>query len=224
MGASPEEIRRRVRDRFTRMAEDPAAAAFFPMGASSAVRLGYDSREIAALPAEATAAFSGVGHPIRLLALQPGEKVLDVGCGAGTDAFLAARLVQPGGWVLGVDRTAAMLARAVRARRARSGAVEVGAGTVPDCGARSRGVEVDARTDAGEVRFLRGEATALPVLDASVDAVISNGVFNLCLDKPAMLRELVRVLVPGGRVAMADILLEDHVTPEEVARKGAWSD
>jgi ubiquinone/menaquinone biosynthesis C-methylase UbiE len=74
------------------------------------------------------------------------------------------------------------------------------------------------------VEFLLGEAEALPLADASVDLVISNGVFNLCLDKPRVLNEVCRVLKPGGRLQMADILLEPHVTPEEVATKGSWSD
>jgi SAM-dependent methyltransferase len=210
MQESPEEIRRRILDRFTRVAEDPLSENALTVGPSIAVRLGYNPLEVAALPAEATAAFAGVGNPVRLVAPRSGEVVLDVGCGSGMDVLLVAQRVGPGGRVLGVDATPAMLVRAARAVQAWRAAQT---GPLGRSGA-----------EAGEVRFLSGDATELPVPDASVDAVISNGVFNLCLDKPAMLREAFRVLRPGGRVAMADILLEDHVTPEEVTRKGAWSD
>ena len=117
--------------------------------------------------------------------------------GGGIDAFLSAKRVGPQGSVIGVDMTPAML------RRARKAAKKGG---------------------YANVTFRHGYAEKLPVEDGAVDVVISNGVFNLCLDKPKVLGELFRVLKPGGRVQMADILLEDGVTPEEVARKGAWSD
>ena len=128
---------------------------------------------------------------------QPGQTVLDLGCGAGFDSLLAAQRVGPKGKVIGVDMTPEMIAKA-------------------RCAAESLGVM--------NIEFLLGEIEALPLADSSVDLAISNGVFNLCPDKPRVLREVFRMLKPGGRLQMADILLEPHVTPEEVASKGSWSD
>jgi ubiquinone/menaquinone biosynthesis C-methylase UbiE len=167
------------------------------VGPASARRLGYDAAEIDALPASVTESFAGVGNPLALGELRAGDTVLDLGCGAGFDSILAARRVGPGGSVLGVDFAAEMV------EKARRNAETVGA------------------TNA---EFRQGEADALPAGDGSVDVVVSNGVFNLCLDKPKVLAEVFRVLKPGGSVQMADILLHDDVTPEEVARKGTWSD
>jgi arsenite methyltransferase len=123
--------------------------------------------------------------------------VLDLGCGAGLDSLLAARRVGPTGRDIGVDMTGPMVEKA----RANASAVGV-----------------------GNAEFHRDEAERLPVDDGSVDVVISNGVFNLCPDKPRVLAEVFRVLRPSGRLQMADILLEDAVTPEEVERRGTWSD
>jgi ubiquinone/menaquinone biosynthesis C-methylase UbiE len=180
-----------------RLALDPRQERKFPVGPASAKRLGYDAREIDALPASATESFAGVGNPLDLTDLRPGEVVLDLGCGAGLDSLLAARRVGPTGTVLGVDFAAEMV------EKARRNAALVG---------------------VANVDFRPGHAEALPLPDAWADAVISNGVFNLCLDKPKVLTEVFRVLRPGGRVQMADILLKEGVTPEEVERRGTWSD
>ena len=179
------------------MARDPAGERKFPVGPDSAKRLGYDAAEINALPPRATESFAGVGNPLALGALWPGEVVLDLGCGAGMDSLLAARLVGPTGRVIGVDMTGPMV------EKARANAL-------------AAGVE--------NAEFRHGEADHLPVDDRTVDVVISNGVFNLCPDKPGVLAEVFRVLRPGGRLQMADILLKEDVTPEEVARAGEWSD
>ena len=125
--------------------------------------------------------------------LRVGETVLDLGCGAGMDSILAARRVGTSGRVIGVDVTPEMVAKATD----NAGAAGV--------------------TNA---EFHRGEADRLPVGAGTVDVVISNGVFNLCLDKPKVLAEVFRVLRPGGRVQMADVLLGDEVTPGEVEQKG----
>jgi SAM-dependent methyltransferase len=142
--------------------------------------LGYRESELAAVPKEADLGL-GCGAPVGHLALQPGETVLDLGSGPGLDALLAARLVGPAGRVIGVDMTPEMLERA-RATAARAG--------------------------AAQVEFRQGRLEALPVEDASVDAVTSNCVINLVPDKAAVFREVARVLRPGGRAVIADIVLE----------------
>ena len=144
-----------------------------------------------------TESFCGVGNPFTLGEPLPGQTVLDLGCGAGFDTLLAARRVGASGKVIGIDMTPEMIAKA------RTNADSLG---------------------VMNVEFLLGEIEDLPLPDASVDLVISNGVFNLCPDKPRVLSEVFRVLKPGGRLQMADILLEPQVTPEEVASKGSWSD
>ena len=197
MGESPEEIRTKIEDRFARVACSPQDKQAFSIGPGSAKRLGYDAAEIDALPSAVTESFAGVGNPLGLGEIAPGQTVLDLGSGAGMDSILAARRVGPSGRVIGVDVTEAMLDKARR-------------------NASSLGVE--------NVEFHRAEADALPVPEGSVDVVISNGVFNLCLDKPRVLAEVFRALKPGGRLQMADILLDDAVTPQKVELKGAWSD
>lgn len=197
MAPTPDEVRRSVADRFARIAQAPQEETKFPVGPASARALGYDPGEIAALPPSAIESFCGVGYPLGLAELRPGQVVLDLGCGAGLDCLLAARRVGPNGRVIGVDLSPAMVAKA------RHNAALLG---------------------IRNVEFLQGGIEALPVPDASVDVVMSNGVFNLCPDKPAVLAEAFRVLRPGGRLQMADILLEKGVTPQDVARLGAWSD
>lgn len=192
-----QDVRSAIKERFARVALTPLESQPFPIGPDSARRLGYDPAEIVSLPAAVTESFAGVGNPFTLGEVRSGEIVLDLGCGAGMDAILAARRVAPAGRVLGVDLTEEMAAKAAR-------------------NAQAAGVE--------NVEFLQADGENLPVQAESVDVVITNGVFNLCLDKPAVLAELFRVLRPGGRLQMADILLEDGVTQEDLARMGAWSD
>jgi arsenite methyltransferase len=190
------EIREKIRQRFVKVARSPGERQPFAIGPESAKTLGYDPDEIDALPRQVTESFAGVGNPFVLGELRVGETVLDLGCGAGMDSILAARRVGPSGRVIGVDVTPEMVAKA---------ADNAGAAGVTNA------------------EFHRGEADRLPVGDGTVDVVISNGVFNLCLDKPKVLAEVFRVLRPGGRVQMADALLADEVTPGEVEAKGEWS-
>lgn len=162
-----------------------------PAGGEATVSraLGYAAEELAALPAEADLGL-GCGAPIGHLALAPGETVLDLGSGAGIDAFLAARAVGPEGRVIGVDMTPEMLERARAAAR---------------------------REGFSQVEFRAGRLEALPVADASVDAVTSNCVINLVPDKPAVFREIARVLKPGGRMVVSDIVL-DRPLPAPLAQ------
>ncbi len=158
-------------------------------------QIGYGEGELAAVPQEADLGL-GCGAPVGYLALKPGETVLDLGSGPGLDALLAAKQVGPTGRVIGVDMTPEMLERA-RATAARAGATHV--------------------------EFRHGRLEALPVEDASVDAVTSNCVINLVPDKSAVFREVARVLRPGGRIVVADIVLERPL-PEAVAKDVlAWA-
>ncbi len=197
MEETAEKIRTGILKRFTTTARTPSQVKKLPLGRTSAVELGYDEHALDRLPDPVTESFCGVGNPLGLGRPAAGETVLDFGCGAGLDSILAAQDVGPSGRVVGVDMTEAMTDKA----RANADSLEL-----------------------TNIEFIQAEVGRLPLEDASVDLVISNGVFNLCQDKPAVLAELFRVLKPGGRLQMADILLHDDVTAEKVAAKGAWSD
>ena len=193
----PDNLRASVIDRFRKVATAPDQETKFPVGPESAKKLGYDLCEVDALPSAVTESFCGVGNPFLLGQPLPDHRVLDLGCGAGFDTLLAAQMVGPNGKVIGVDMTPQMIVKA------RNNAEILG---------------------LANVELVLGAIEHLPLPDASFDLVISNGVFNLCPDKPRVLSEVFQVLKPGGRLQMADILLEPHVTPQEVASKGSWSD
>ncbi len=196
MDQTPESIRASVKERYGRLACSPESEKDFPVGPGSAKILGYPPDEIDRLPFAATESFAGVGNPFSLGAPQAGQTVLDLGCGAGLDSILAARMVGPSGKVIGVDLTPEMIDKAA-------------------ANARTVGVK--------NVEFRQGDLERLPVSDGTVDVAVSNGVFNLCPDKPTVLAEVFRVLRTSGRLQMADMLLEDHVTPEKVQLMGSWS-
>jgi len=186
-----EQLVEQVRDHYSRIAEGTVGGCCGPQSSQSAVAvgLGYATSELAEVPGEANLGL-GCGAPLGFLALQPGETVLDLGSGPGLDAFLAARQVGPKGHVIGVDMTPAML------QRARAGAAKLG---------------------ASHVEFRQGRLEALPVADVSVDAVTSNCVINLVPDKGAVFREVARVLRPGGRMVVSDIVLDGRL-PEAVEK------
>jgi SAM-dependent methyltransferase len=192
-----EGVQASVVERFTRIANDPSQEKKFPVGPDSAKRLGYDPAEVDELPAPVTESFSGVGNPFSLGSPQAGDTVLDIGCGAGFDTLLAACRIGPSGKSVGIDMTEAMIDKA-----------------------RKNGSSLGLQN----IEFRQGNVERLPVDDGVADLVISNGVFNLCTDKPRVLAEVFRVLLPGGSFQMADILLEPQVAPEEAAEKGTWSD
>jgi SAM-dependent methyltransferase len=192
-----ESIQAAVEQRFAQVARSPDQEQKFPVGPTSTKKLGYDPQEIDALPPSATESFCGVGNPLGLGKVCPGQTVLDLGSGAGLDSLLAARRVGPTGKVVGVGLCQEMV------EKARHNASLLG---------------------LHNAEFVNAGIEKLPLPDASVDVVISNGVFNLCPDKPVVLAEAFRVLRPGGRLQMADILLQDNVRPEEVAHQGEWSD
>jgi SAM-dependent methyltransferase len=184
-------LRHAIQDEYAAVAVDPGRGFHFHTGRPLARLLGYDGEWLVGLPEASVESFAGTGNPFSLGVLRPGEHVVDVGCGAGIDSLIAARMVGPGGHVVGVDMTPAMLAKA-RHSVAESGLANV------------------------EIREGYGEA--LPIAGSWADVVISNGVLNLMPDKAAALREMGRVLKPNGRLQIGDILVEKPV-PEDAKRQ-----
>ena len=185
-----DQLRKEVREKYREVAEDPSRDYHFHTGRAHALRLGYPASPLDQLPEAACAAFAGVGNPFFWGSPKPGERVVDLGSGAGMDSFLAALWTGPTGEVIGVDMTPQMIAR-------------------------SRGIAANLGLE--NVEFRQGLIEELPVEDGWADVVISNGVINLCPDKIGVYREIFRILRPGGRMTVADICLERPV-PEEALR------
>jgi arsenite methyltransferase len=184
-------LRSEIQTMCGRVATAPDSEFHFHRGpAYAASRLGYDLAELAQLPVAVTSSFAGVGNPHAIAPIDVSAIVLDIGSGAGTDLLLAARRIGPEGRAIGVDMTAAMRQRAM-------------------AGANASGLT--------NVEVRDGDATRLPLDYATVDIVISNGVLNLVPDKPAAVREIARVLKPGGRAQIADIVIGE-VLPESALR------
>jgi SAM-dependent methyltransferase len=174
----PEALREQVRDKYRDVALAPHGEHHFHTGRPLTIRLGYDQAVVEAMPDRAVESFAGVGNPFSLRTLVPGEKIVDIGSGAGFDSFIAAGQVTSGGRVVGIDMTPEML------DKSRQTAIALG---------------------LSHVEFLDGLAETIPVDDNWADAVISNGVINLCADKQAVFTEIYRVLRPGGTLQFADI-------------------
>ena len=191
-----EALRREVQDKYREVAVDPHGEFHFHTGRKLAARLGYDPAVVDPLPDEAVESFAGVANPFSLRPLEAGEKIVDVGAGAGFDSFVAVVQVGPGGAVVGVDMTDEMLAKS-RATVARMGLTNV--------------------------EFRDGLAENLPVEDGWADVVISNGVINLCADKKQAFAEIFRVLRPGGRLQFADIANGKPVPEEAVRDIDLWT-
>jgi SAM-dependent methyltransferase len=190
-------LRSEVSKIYARVAADPDGDFHFHRGPAYAAEfLGSDPAELAALPAECTNSFAGIANPHAIAPLLPGETVLDIGCGAGTDLLLAARRVGPGGRAIGIDMTEPMR------DRARSSAAAAG---------------------LTNVEVHRADATAIPVRDATVDVVISNGVLNLVPEKEKGFVEILRVLRPGGRLQLADIVLDVELGEDARRNIDLWT-
>jgi arsenite methyltransferase len=189
-------LRTQVRDKYRDVALDPHAVHHFHTGRPLASRLGYDQSVVDALPDRAVESFAGVGNPFSLRQLQPGERVVDVGSGAGFDSFIAATQTGPMGQVIGIDMTAEMLTKS-----------------------RATANELRLR----HVEFREGLAETMPVENEWADVVISNGVINLCADKQAVFAEIFRVLRPGGVLQFADIANGRPVPIEAMRDVDLWT-
>lgn len=197
LGFSREKVIAAVQDMYTAVATAPARGYHFPVGREACIALGYPPAQLDALPAEALESFAGVGYPFRAGAIRPGDTVLDLGAGSGTDALLAARVAGPRGRVIALDMTPAM--------RTKLGALV-------------------ARLQITNVEVLDGNAEAIPLPDACVDVVTSNGVLNLVPDKRKAIAEIRRVLRPGGRVQIADIVIRRPVTLDCATDPKLWAE
>jgi SAM-dependent methyltransferase len=190
-------LREEVRTKYREVAVNPRGSFHFHTGRPLARRLGYDEAVVARMPDSAIEAFAGVGNPFSLGALKPGERVVDLGSGGGFDCFVAAGQVGPEGQVVGIDMTEEML------NRSRAAAAAMG---------------------LQQVEFRQGVIEDLPVDDGSADAVISNGVINLCADKRRVFTEIIRALRPGGRLQFADIASGKPLPEAAIRNIDLWTD
>lgn len=192
---TPQDIKSAVAERYGEVAAAPGQKFNFPVGRRFAESVGYDPSLLDRLPASLWESFTGAGNPQPHVDAQPGETVLDLGCGAGLDLYLYAQKVGPGGHLYGLDLSPAMLDKA-RNNLAAAGVTNI--------------------------EWLLASADAIPLPDNSVDLVTANGIYNLSPDKDAVMREVARVLRPGGRTVFAEIVLKSDL-PREIRREiGDW--
>ena len=191
-----DELREAIQDEYRVVASDPNRGFHFHTGRPHAQRLGYRDEWLNGVPEKSIESFAGTGNPFSLGVPTEGEHVVDVACGAGIDSLIAANMVAPGGQVIGVDMTNEMLDKAK---------------------------ESAAQADITNVEFRSGYSEELPVPDGWADAVISNGSLNLMPNKKQALKEMARVLRPGGRLQIADILVERPVPENAKENIDLWT-
>jgi arsenite methyltransferase len=196
VGVDVETLKCEIKKTYASVSDEPDKDFIFPTGRAWALDLGYPADLLERVPDSAAESFAGVANPFSLGPLEPGERVLDVGSGAGTDSLVAAQMVDPGGHVTGIDMTPEMLTKA----RASAAAMGV-----------------------SNVEFLEGEAERLPFPDETFDVVSSNGVIDLIPDKDAVFAEIFRVLEPGGRIQIADVTIQVPVSEEGKRKIDLWT-
>jgi arsenite methyltransferase len=189
-------LRSEIQRTYADVSTQPDREFIFPTGRAWALDLGYPQDLLARVPEASCESFAGVANPFSMGALQPGEDVLDVGCGAGVDSLVAAQMVGATGSVTGIDMTPEMVAKA--------------RGSIAEMG-------------LGNVRIVEGSAEHLPFDGASFDVVISNGVIDLIPDKDAVFSEITRVLRPGGRIQLADVTIQNSVSEESKRDIELWA-
>jgi len=191
-----ETLRTAIRAEYEAVALNPQQGFHFHTGRPLARMLGYQDGWLEGIPQTSIESFAGTGNPFSIGEIRAGERVVDVGCGAGIDSLIAARMVGPTGYVIGVDMTPSMLAKARRSA---------------------------AEANLSNVEFLEGYGESLPVPDNWADVVISNGVLNLMPDKAAALKEMARVLKPGGRLQIGDIVVQKAVPASAKEKIDLWT-
>lgn len=194
-GGSRKRIEEAIRQKYARVSVNLEGQFRYPTGRAGLEKLGYSPKIIERLPARAISTYCGVGNPFSLGSFAQGDAVLDLGCGGGADSLVAAVMVGSRGKVVGIDMTWEMLARAQESQR---------------------------RSSLGNLFFQLASAEALPFFEESFDGVISNGVFNLILDKLLALKEAYRVLKPRGLLLVADQILIAHPPRDPEARIASW--
>lgn len=195
-GVDVDLLRQEIRKTYTDVSDDQSRAFIFPTGRGWAQALGYPEPELQRVPDASVDSFAGVANHWALGGIEPGEVVLDLGCGAGTDLLVAAQMSGPTGRAIGVDMTPAMLERTLESAR---------------------------EMDLANVEVHEALIESLPLEDASVDLVISNGVIDLVPDKDVVFDEIDRVLRPGGRVQLADVVVHHEVSEDARERIDLWT-